>query len=186
MITNYHVIEGSTNIAVTIFQRGATGYQKHRIERVKILAMHPLRDLALLQLDQDVIKQHAIRHLVLAENKPRVGDVVFAIGNPLGLERSVTKGIISSTTRTMGHLRLLQTDASINPGNSGGPLFNSRGEVIGVVCAGFIFFDGLAFGIPGSDLIDFLRHRDSFVFDPSNPQNGVTYLPPPHREDDTD
>jgi serine protease Do len=106
---------------------------------------------------------------------------VFAIGNPLGLERSVTQGIVSSTTRTIGHLRLIQTDASINPGNSGGPIFNVRGEVVAIASAGAQMFDGLAFGIPANELIDFLVHRESYLYDSSQPQNGVTYLPPPYR-----
>jgi serine protease Do len=76
---------------------------------------------------------------------------------------------------------MVQTDAAINPGNSGGPLFNARGEVVGIVCAGATLFDGLAFGIPANDLVDFLVHRDSYLYDPARPQNGVTYLPPPSR-----
>ncbi|HEV3340485.1 MAG TPA: trypsin-like peptidase domain-containing protein, partial [Pirellulales bacterium] len=111
----------------------------------------------------------------------RVGDLVFAIGNPLGLERSVTQGIVSSATRTIGHLRLIQTDASINPGNSGGPLFNARGEVVGIVCAGATSFDGLAFGIPANELVDFLLHRESYLYDAAQPLNGATYLAPPYR-----
>jgi serine protease Do len=107
--------------------------------------------------------------------------MVFAIGNPLGMERSVTQGIVSSTTRTIDQMRLIQTDAAINPGNSGGPIFNARGEVVAVACAGAAVFDGLAFGIPACDLIDFLEHRDSYLYDESQPQNGVTYLPPPFR-----
>ena len=74
---------------------------------------------------------------------------------------------------------MLQTDAAINPGNSGGPLFNGRGEVVGIV--GATMFDGLAFGIPSSDLVDFLVHRETYLYDPAQPQNGVTYLPPPFR-----
>jgi serine protease Do len=107
--------------------------------------------------------------------------LVFAIGNPLGLERTVTQGIVSSTTRTLGQLRFVQTDASINPGNSGGPMFNERGEVIGVVCAGYTFFNGLAFAIPATDLIDFLQNRDAYLFDSTQPQNGVKYFQPPFR-----
>ena len=182
LITNYHVIERSLNVSVTIFQRGPEGYEKRQFRRVKILAAQPLRDIALLQLDKEEIKDANVSHVVIADRESlRVGDVVFAIGNPLGLERSVTQGIVSSTTRTLGHLRFIQTDASINPGNSGGPMFNSRGEVVGIVCAGFVSFDGLAFGIPSSDLIDFLTHRDAFLFDPTQPQNGFTYLAPPFR-----
>lgn len=182
LITNYHVVEESLKIKVTVFQRKAQGYEKRQLNRVKILAMNPLRDLVLLKLDKEEMANLDIQHVVIAE-KPtlRVGDLVFAIGNPLGLERSVTQGIVSSTTRTMGHLRFIQTDASINPGNSGGPLFNSRGEVVGVVCAGYTFFDGLAFGIPAPDLIAFLQHRDAYLFDPTQPQNGVKYFEPPFR-----
>lgn len=187
LITNYHVVEESLKVKVTVFQRKKQGYEKRQLKQVKILALNPLRDLALLQLDQDEIADLDIKHVVISEKSTsRVGDLVFAIGNPLGLERSVTQGIVSSTTRTMGHLRFIQTDASINPGNSGGPLFNSRGEVVGVVCAGYSFFDGLAFGIPSTDLVDFLKHRDAYLFDPTQPQNGVKYFDPPFRKPEDD
>jgi len=185
LITNYHVIEKSLKVTVTIFERKKQGYVKRQLQKVKILAMNPLRDLALLRLDMEELGGIEITPVVIAE-KPsvRVGNLVFAIGNPLGLERSVTQGIVSSTTRTMGHLRFIQTDASINPGNSGGPLFNSRGEVVGVVCAGYSFFSGLAFGIPSTDLVDFLRHRDAYLFDSTQPQNGVKYFSPPFHDSD--
>ena len=185
LVTNYHVIEGTTSVSVTMFQAEAAGYRKRQFKRIRIVAMHPLRDLALLRIEPSEIEGLKLPHVVISDNHAvRVGDPVFAIGNPLGLERSVTQGIVSSTTRPLGHLRFIQTDASINPGNSGGPLFNARGEVVGVVCAGFVFFDGLAFGIPASDLIDFLKNRDAFLYDPAKPQNGVTYLPPPYRKGD--
>ena len=181
LITNYHVIEQSLNISVTVFQRGDEGYQRRQIKNVKILATQPLRDLALLQIPPQDWESLTIRPVIIARDESlRVGDMIFSIGNPLGLERSATQGIVSSISRTIGHLRFIQTDASINPGNSGGPMFNSRGEVVGVVCAGFTSMHGLAFGIPGSDLVDFLMHREAFLFDPARPQNGVTYLPPPY------
>ncbi len=184
LITNYHVVEESLKVKVTVFQRKPQGYEKRQLNHVKILALNPLRDLALLQLDKEEMADLDITPVVIAEAPTvRVGDLVFAIGNPLGLERSVTQGIVSSTTRTMGHLRFIQTDASINPGNSGGPLFNSRGEVVGVVCAGYSFFDGLAFGIPAPDLVEFLLHRDAYLFDPTQPQNGVKYFEPPFRRE---
>ncbi len=182
LITNYHVVEGQTRLQVTLFRKIETGYEKHELKRVKILALQPLRDVALLQIDLGELPGQAPAPVVLSDRDDLgVGDLIFAIGNPLGLERTVTQGIVSSTTRTIGHLRFIQTDASINPGNSGGPLFNARGEVVGIVCAGHQFFDGLAFGIPARDLIDFLMHRDSFLFDSAQPQNGVTYLDPPFR-----
>lgn len=183
LITNYHVVEGNTAISVTLFQRTKDGYKRRELKQVSILALHPLRDLAILQISPEELKGIRIEPVVLSEAAGvNVGDVVFAIGNPLGLERTVTQGIVSSTTRTIGHLRFIQTDAAINPGNSGGPLFNSRGEVIGVVCAGATSFAGLAFGIPIKDLIDFLENRDAFLFDPAQPQNRVTYLQPPFRK----
>lgn len=182
VMTNYHVVEGSSRVQVELFRRTPQGYEKHELKRVRILALHPLRDLALLQLDLTEIPEGLPAPVVLNDRADlRVGDLVFAVGSPLGLERSVTQGIVSSTTRRMGNLRMIQTDAAVNPGNSGGPLFNARGEVIGVVCAGAVTFDGLAFGIPASDLIDFLVHRDTYLYDPAQPLNGVTYLPPPFR-----
>jgi serine protease Do len=180
LITNYHVVEGETQVSVTVFVPQNGGYQRKELKNVRIIALHPLRDLALLQIDSQELGEHAIRPLVLSQDEHLSGgDTVFTIGNPLGMERSITQGIVSSTTRTFGHLRFIQTDTAINPGNSGGPLFNSRGEVIGVVCAGSVHFEGLGFGIPVRDLIDFLRNRDAFLYDTSQPQNRIKYLQPP-------
>lgn len=181
VITNYHVVEGQTRISATVSTTTDRGRGKAEIKDVRIVALQPLRDLALLQLDWDTEAHGPTPRPVVVNGADdlSVGDLVFAVGNPLGLERTVTQGIVSSTTRTMGQLRFVQTDASINPGNSGGPLFNARGEVVGVACAGFTFFNGLAFGIPAADLRDFLENHDAYLYDPSQPQNGVKYLDPP-------
>jgi len=180
LITNYHVIEQQRNLSVRMFEKTDTGYRRREIDDVRIIALHPLRDLALLKIPSEVIEEIGARPVVISSDpEVSVGDGVFAIGAPLGLERTVTQGIVSSTTRTIGHLRMLQTDAAVNPGNSGGPLFNTRGEVVAVVSANAGFFGGLAFGIPAEDLVSFLRHRDAYLFDPSQPQNGVKYLEPP-------
>jgi serine protease Do len=187
LVTNYHVVEKHTRLRVTMFRRvaGTAGFEKVEFRKVKILALQPLRDLALLTIDPEEADGRLPEPVVINDRDDlRVGDLVFAIGNPLGMERSVTQGIVSSTTRTIDQMRLIQTDAAINPGNSGGPIFNARGEVVAVACAGAAVFDGLAFGIPASDLIDFLVHRDTYLFDESQPQNGVTYLPPPYRPRD--
>jgi serine protease Do len=161
---------------------GSAGFEKVEFRQVKIIALQPLRDLALLQLDAEEAEGRLPEPVVIDDRDDlRVGDMVFAIGNPLGMERTVTQGIVSSTTRTIDQMRLIQTDAAINPGNSGGPIFNARGEVVAVACAGATAFDGLAFGIPACDLIDFLVHRDTYLFDDSQPQNGATYLEPPYR-----
>jgi serine protease Do len=180
LVTNYHVVENNTRIQVTLFRRTEKGFEKREYRRVKIVALQPLRDLAVLQLDPEENKGPLPEPVVINDRDDlRVGDLVFAIGNPAGLERSVTQGIVSSTTRTIDQMRLIQTDAAINPGNSGGPIFNARGEVVAVACAGAAVFEGLAFGIPANELIDFLVHRDTYPYDESLPQNGVTYLPPP-------
>jgi serine protease Do len=182
LITNYHVVEGNHRIQVEWFRRTSQGYEKHELKQVRILALHPLRDLALLQLDLAEMKGAELTPVVLSDRHDlEVGNLVFAVGNPLGLERSVTQGIVSSKSRRMGNLRMIQTDAAVNPGNSGGPLFNARGEVVAVVCAGAVSFDGLAFGIPVGDLVDFLTHRETYLYDPAQPLNGVTYLQPPYR-----
>ncbi len=181
VITNHHVVERATRISVTVSTTTDRGREKAEVKDVRIVAIQPLRDLALLQLDWDEEQLGpALPHVVINDaDDLDVGDLVFAVGNPLGLERTVTQGIVSSTTRTLGQLRFVQTDASINPGNSGGPLFNARGEVVGVACAGFTSFNGLAFGIPAQDLRDFLVHHDAYLYDPSQPQNGVKYHQPP-------
>lgn len=202
LITNYHVVEKQTQLRVTMFRQvaakgsagspapasgQASGFEKIEFRKVKIIALQPLRDLALLQIDDDEVGGKLPEPVVINDrNDLRVGDIVFAIGNPLGMERTVTQGIVSSTTRTIDTVRLIQTDAAINPGNSGGPIFNARGEVVAVACAGAAIFDGLAFGIPSSDLVDFLINRDTYLFDESQPQNGVTYLPPPYRAEHGD
>ena len=180
LVTNYHVVENNTRLQVTLFRKTDKGFEKNEFRKVRIVALQPLRDLAILQLDPDETKGQLPEPVVLNDRDDlRVGDLVFAIGNPAGLERSVTQGIVSSTTRTIDQMRLIQTDAAINPGNSGGPIFNARGEVVAVACAGAAVFEGLAFGIPANELIDFLVHRDTYPYDESQPQNGVTYLPPP-------
>lgn len=182
LITNYHVVERETAITVSIFNKTESGYERKELKKVRIVALHPVRDLALLQIDEEEASGISIEPVVLAENDGvDVGSLVFAIGNPLGLERSVSQGIVSSRTRSIGYLRFIQTDAAINPGNSGGPLFNARGEVVGVACAGHAMFAGLAFGIPVQELISFLENKETYLYDSSFPQNGVKYLAPPFR-----
>jgi serine protease Do len=179
VITNYHVVERETILTVAVWVRSGGEVRTKDLRKVRIVALQPLRDLALLAIDPTELDGIRPPAVVLARTPPLTGDRVMVIGNPLGLERSISQGIASSARRTLGNLRFIQTDAAVNPGNSGGPLFNARGEVIGVVCAGAVFFDGLAFAIPIEDLLDFLTHRDAWAFDSSQPNNGVRYLPPP-------
>lgn len=182
-VTNVHVVERETKIATTIFHRGAGGeFVRRRIDDVKIIALNPFLDLALLQIP--VQKDMPFQVVNLApNNEQREGDEVFAIGNPLGLERTVSQGIISTRNRNFNGLVFLQTTANINPGNSGGPLFNLKGEVIGVTNMKLLFSEGLGFAIPVSYLKHFLENRDAFAFDKNNPNTGHRYLDAPRRQD---
>jgi len=115
-----------------------------------------------------------------------VGDRVFAIGSPLGLERTVTEGILSTKTRQIAGELYMQTTAQINPGNSGGPLFNLRGEVVGVTNMKLTFGEGLGFAIPVEGVKYFLNHREAFAYDNDNPSNPYRYLEPPKKVMHTD
>jgi serine protease Do len=180
MITNYHVIEQETKIEITMFVKTDDGFEKKEFKKVKIEAFNPFVDLALLKVeDLGDIKPTFVYIGDMSELQ--VGQKVFAIGNPLGLERTVTNGVISTTNRAFEGLIYLQTNADINPGNSGGPLFNMAGEVIGVTNMGYIFFGGLGFAIPINYVRDFIDNRESFAYDKNNPNAGYRYLQPDQR-----
>jgi serine protease Do len=181
-ITNAHVIQGETRIAAVLYQNVPGGLARRRIENVEIVALNPFFDLALIKLPPQ--KDLKLRHVVLGSlDEVHAGDGVFAVGNPLGLERSVSQGIVSNRNRNIEGQIYLQTDAAINPGNSGGPLFSLRGEVIGVTSRGARadVADNLGFAIPVSYVKDFLRNREAFSYDKENPNTGYRYLDPPRR-----
>jgi len=179
-VTNNHVIEGETKIAVVLYQNTEGGLVRRRIENVEIVALNPFVDLALLKLPPQ--KDLKLKPVSLGNlDDLNAGDGAFAVGNPLGLERSVSQGIISTLNRNFEGLVYLQTDAAINPGNSGGPLFNLKGEVVGVTNMGFRGTDNLGFAIPIPYVKDFLRNREAFAFDKDNPNTGYRYLDPPRR-----
>jgi serine protease Do len=184
LITNYHVIERETKIEITVFKKVKDGFDKKIFKSVKIEAINPFVDLALLKVED--LGDYQIRFVYLGDvDKIKVGEQVFAIGNPLGLERTVTNGVISSTRReSEGHI-YLQTNADINPGNSGGPLFNLSGEVIGVTNMGYIFFGGLGFAIPVDYVKHFIDNRDTFAYDKDNPNTGYRYIQPDGRRNKT-
>lgn len=182
-ITNAHVIEGETRISAILYQNiPGGGLARRRIDDVEIISLNPFFDLALLKLP--LPEDLKPSHVVLGNGEDvNTGDSVFAVGNPLGLERTVTQGIVSSRSRNLEGQLYLQTDTAINPGNSGGPLFNQRGEVIGVTSRGARadMADNLGFAIPVAYVKDFLRHREAFSFDKTNPNSGYRYLDPPRR-----
>jgi len=180
LITNYHVIERETKIEVTVFEKAKNGFEKTNFKKVKIEAINPFVDLALLKVED--LGDRKLTYASLGNiDRIKVGQAVFAIGNPLGLERTVTDGVISTINRAFEGLVYIQTNADINPGNSGGPLFNLAGEVIGVTNMGYIFFGGLGFAIPVDYVKHFIENRDAFAYDKDNPNTGFRYLQPDRR-----
>ncbi len=142
IVTNYHVVRRANRIHIV------------RADGVKTEARYvsgdESNDLALLKIDA----KEALPYVEIAtEREPLLGETVIAVGNPFGLEHTVTKGIISAKSRTYdaGEVQfndILQTDASINPGNSGGPLINTRGELVGINMAILSQAQGIGFAIP--------------------------------------
>jgi putative serine protease PepD len=128
ILTNYHVVENAVKVQVSL-SRGQN-------VDAQVVGKDPSHDLAVLRISTDGLTLHP---LTLGDSsKARVGDPVLAIGNPFGLERTLTTGVISALQRQItapnGFTidKVLQTDAPINPGNSGGPLLDSTGKVIGI------------------------------------------------------
>jgi serine protease Do len=180
LITNFHVIEGETEISVEVYQQKNGQLDRETYKQVKIIAINKFHDLALLHIeDKDAPKFKPVT--LGSSDALNVGDGVFAIGSPLGLERTVTQGILSTKTRELEGELYLQTSTQINPGNSGGPLFNLAGEVVGVTNMKITFGEGLGFAIPVELVKSFLDHRDAFAYSTDNPNNPFRYLAPPTR-----
>jgi serine protease Do len=178
LVTNFHVIMGQKHISVTRFKKSGAELKRIIHKNVRIVALDPFHDLAVLQV-KGKLDEPFLPIVFSPEEKSRVGEKVFVIGNPLGLERSVTEGVVSHTARNFGGRLYLQIDASVNPGNSGGPLFNSRGEAIGVINMGVRSMQGLNFAIPIRHVKYILDHIDAFAYNESNPLSGYVYSPPP-------
>ncbi|MCK4850616.1 MAG: trypsin-like peptidase domain-containing protein [Phycisphaerae bacterium] len=178
-ITNYHVISGETRIKVTVFRRTKTGYEQKNYKKVKIIALNAFVDLALMKVDGE---GDTFKYAYLGRtDELEAGQEVFAIGNPLGLTRTVSQGIVSTKNRYFQGRLYIQTTTAVNPGNSGGPLFNLKGEVIGVTSMGYIYLGGLNFAIPVDVVKRFVINRDAFAYDEDNPNSGYRYLQPAGR-----
>ena len=128
IVTNYHVVQGASLIQVS--------FSNNERFKAKVVGVDPSTDVAVLKVN---VKSRALKTLTLGNSdNVRVGDQVIAIGNPFGLDRSVTAGIVSAVQRrieapnNLSIAHVIQTDAALNHGNSGGPLLNAQGEVIGV------------------------------------------------------
>jgi serine protease Do len=150
ILTNNHVVEGADRVTVTLPDR--------RVFRAKVIGRDPSTDVAVIKIDGGEFPTIALGD----DNALRIGEWVLAIGNPLGLDFTVTAGIVSAKGRGGSQLAglyrdryaitdFIQTDAAINPGNSGGPLVNARGEVIGVnsaIASPTGYYSGYGFAIP--------------------------------------
>ncbi len=183
-ITNAHVVQGETNLRATVWFAQTDGTLKRTdIDEVELVAVNNHIDLALVKLKHPEGKDFLFAPVQDAE-KLETGQSVFAIGNPLGLERTLTQGVISTTQRNFDGLTYIQTDTPINPGNSGGPLFNTKGEVIGITNMGIRGGEALGFAIPARYVKDFIRNREAFAYDKNNPNSGHNYQKPPVRTKD--
>lgn len=143
IVTNNHVIGDATEIEVRLSDKSTLIGQ--------VIGKDPDTDLALIKVTAD----HPLAYAKFGDSTSvRVGHWVLAVGNPFGLDRTVTLGVVSGIGRENINLsryeNFIQTDASINPGNSGGPLFNLRGEVIGINTAIINFAQGIGFAIPSN------------------------------------
>ncbi len=142
IVTNHHVVDGATEIKVKL--------SDGRELTAKVVGRDPKTDLALLKVEATGLPVIPLG----SSTELQVGEPVMAIGNPFGLEQTVTTGIVSATGRVIGegpYDNFIQTDASINPGNSGGPLISTRGQAIGINTAIFTQTGGsvgIGFAIP--------------------------------------
>lgn len=170
--TNYHVIQGANKVEVTLHNGDAYS--------ARIIGSDPSNDIAVIKIDAKDLTTATIGDSSTVD----VGDLAVAIGNPLGqLGGTATTGIISALDRTLDvegtTLTLMQTDAAINGGNSGGGLFNSKGELIGIVesKASAVGVEGLAFALPINSVApiinDFIENGGSTQAAESTPAVGV-------------
>jgi len=164
IMTNAHVVEGAQHIRVALplpmgDSTGAVAIGKRRVLEARLLGQHKESDLALLKIEDSNLPTLPL----VSQQRPHVGQLVFAIGSPEGLQNSVTMGVVSALARQADPdkpLTYIQTDAPINPGNSGGPLVDMNGVVVGINT--FILSqgggsEGLGFAIPAR-VVDFVYH----------------------------
>lgn len=179
LITNFHVIKGEKMVSVTRFVKEAKTLRRVVHKDVDIIATAPFHDLAVLKVKDKL--DDIVFAVFSKSDEISVGETIFAIGNPMGLERTVTKGVISQAARNFAGVLYRQIDAPVNPGNSGGPLFNERGQVVGIINMGIPSMESLNFAIPAMHAKYILDHLEAFAFNESNPESGYVYPDPPPR-----
>ncbi len=144
IVTNYHVILGADQ-AVVRTQEG----RRYPVKR--ILAENKEADLVLIATD---IPANAVTHVEVTGTLPEVGEKIYAIGHPMGLEKTVSEGIVSAIRKLPNLGDIIQITAPISPGSSGGPVFNSSGRVIGVARATLRTGQNLNFAVPGKKILE--------------------------------
>ena len=160
ILTNAHVVNGADRVSVTL--------KDGRTFEGKVLGEDPVTDVAVIQIQANNLPSVSLGN----SDQVQPGEWVIAIGNPLGLDNTVTAGIISATDRSSSDVGVpdrrvgfIQTDTAINPGNSGGPLINIQGQVIGITSSkiatnGGTSVEGLGFAIPANDAINIIEQLE--------------------------
>ena len=153
VLTNYHVVQGTTGLSVTFSDGHGYG--------ATVLGTDPYSDLAVVSVSSDVPASEFNPLTIVSSSTLAVGEPVIAIGNPYGLVGSLTTGVVSATGRTITEdtaggyaiANIIQTSTPINPGNSGGPLLNAVGNVVGITTAIVSDSQGLGFAIPSDTIL---------------------------------
>lgn len=194
VVTNQHVVAGSYKEKLKIkYHSTQNGIIKHeQFNKVRVIAVSHRCDLALLKIE-GFNKRSFPFVTVAASHTIEKGEEIVAVGAPRGMERTATKGYVSLSHRVydqMGQKNKLfqvvyiQHTAEINPGNSGGPLFNMKGQVVGVNSLGAPGSDGLGFAISGDFLKYFLRNQELYKLSAKNMTSKYNYLSPPGVKED--
>ena len=178
------MIEGSTELTIVVYRQATDGLRKDEYKNIRIVATSALLDLALLKIEPEEPEEFVIVPLSNS-NALNQGEGVFAVGNPLGLERSLSEGIVALKSRLLSGQTYVQTTAALSPGNSGGPLFNMAGEVIGVNSLKMMAqgAEGLSYSIPINRVKAFIDGQEAYAFDTLNANSGHRYYSPPKQDD---
>ena len=180
IVTNGHIVQNARNLVVKL--RDKTGYTK-----VRVVKLDARKDIAVLKIDGYDFKPVRLGN----SDKLVVGQRVVAIGNPLGLESTVSDGLVSALRQTNGGIKLLQVSVPLSPGSSGGPLFNLQGEVVGITTASFLEGQNLNFAVPVNYLKGLLPHwiyreRNKSQYKTAETKNASTdKTPTPSLSDET-
>lgn len=157
IVTNYHVIQGAEKISITL--------KDGKMLSAELVGSEPRKDLAVLKVNPKYLPKDGFADKIARSSDVRVGQKTIAIGNPFGLDHSLTVGAVSALNRSLETFAnvtirdMIQTDASINPGNSGGPLLDSRGYLIGMNTAIFSSSGssaGIGFAVPSDTIRQFV------------------------------